>query len=127
MNYNELKDIAKLKNILLKDLATEIGVSRQGLQKMIDNETIELRLVKKMSELLNISPAKFFEIGTYGLNITTGHVQNGNGNKMILENKDREIEMLKKQLADKEEIIELLKEKINRKNGYMNIASAPNE
>lgn len=113
MNYNELKEIAKIKNILVKDLATEIGVTRQGLQKMIDNETIELRLVKKICELLNISPSKFFEIGNYGLNISTGHVQSGNGNKMILENKDREIEMLREQIADKNEIIRMLREMLD--------------
>lgn len=112
MNYNELKDITKIKNILVKDLAMEMGVTRQGLQKMIDNETIELRLIKKMCELLNISPAKFFELGQYGLNISNSHVQAGNGNKIIIENKDREIEMLKQRINDKDEIIQMLREKI---------------
>lgn len=115
MKYNDLKDIAKNKNILIKDLAKEIGITRQGLQKVMDNETIELKLVKKICEVLNISPAKFFDSGAFGLILNNGVNQVvGNGNKMIIENKDREIEMLKQQIADKEEIIKLLKEKTNK-------------
>ncbi len=110
MNYNELKQIAKRKNILIKDLAKETGITRQGLQKVMDNETIELKLVKRICEKLDISPAKFFDTGTFGLILNNGVNQVvGNGNKMIIENKDKEIEMLRQQIADKEEIIKLLK------------------
>lgn len=115
MIYSELKDIAKAKNILIKDLAKEIGITRQGLQKVMDNETIGLNLVKRICEVLNISPSKFFDSGSFGLILNNGVNQVvGNGNKMVIENKDKEIEMLKQQIIDKEEIIKLLKEKINQ-------------
>lgn len=121
MTYNDLRQIAKLKNILIKDLATEMGVTRQGLQKMIENETIELRLIKKMCEILNISASKFFELGSYGLNVNTGNAPQFS-NKMELDSKDKEIEYLKQMLSAKDEIIELLRSKDNRKNHYGNVA-----
>ena len=61
MNYNELKEIAKSKNILIKDLATAINITRQGLQKVMDNGTIELRKVNEICIVLKISPLLFFD------------------------------------------------------------------
>jgi len=125
MNYNELKEITKLKNILVKDLAKEMGITRQGLQKVLDNETIELRKLKKLCEILRISPAQFFDTGTYGVNITTGHVQAGNGNKIVLDSKEREIDLLKQRLNDKEEMIKMLREKIELIENRPHLAATP--
>lgn len=112
MKYNELKELAESKNIMLKTICERIGYTRAGLRPAIDNETIELRKLKLLCETLRITPAQFFDNGTYGVTITTGHVQAGNGNKIIIENKDREIEMLKQRINDKNEIIQMLREKI---------------
>lgn len=120
MNYNELKEIAKSKNILVKDLATAINITRQGLQKVMDNGTIELNKVKEICIVLKISPLLFFDTINTGVYIS-GNNQIGNGNKFNIESKDREIEMLKQRLADKEEIIKLLREK-NNKSGYAMVA-----
>lgn len=112
MNYNDLKEIAKNKNILVKDLASAIPMTRQGLQKVVDSEKIELWQVKKICEVLRISPALWFDTGTYGLTIGSGNA--------IVESKDKEIEYLKKRIEDKDEIINLLREKKN--NGYGMVA-----
>lgn len=111
MNYNELKEIAKSKNILIKDLASAINITRQGLQKVMDNGTIELNKVKDICVVLKISPLMFFDTINTGVYIN-GNNQIGNGNKLSIENKDREIEMLKDRLNDKDEIIKMLREKI---------------
>jgi DNA-binding Xre family transcriptional regulator len=116
MNYNELKEIAKSKNILVKDLATAINITRQGLQKVMDNGTIELNKVKEICIILKVSPLLFFDTVNTGVYIS-GNNQIGNGNKLSIESKDREIELLKQRLADKDEIIKLLREK-NNKTGY---------
>jgi DNA-binding Xre family transcriptional regulator len=112
MNYSELKELAESKNILLKTLCEKVGYTRAGLRPAIDNETIELRKLKLLCETLRITPAQFFDNGTYGVTITTGHVQAGNGNKMMIENKDREIEMLRQRLDDKDAIIQSKNETI---------------
>lgn len=113
MKYNDLQEILKVKKILVKDLCEAIGYTRRGLQTSIDNETIELRKLKLLCDTLRITPAQFFDNGAYGVTISTGHVQAGNGNKIIIENKDREIEMLKQRLNDKNELIEMLRDKIS--------------
>jgi DNA-binding Xre family transcriptional regulator len=113
MKYNDLQEILKVKKILVKDLCEAIGYTRRGLQTSIDNETIELRKLKLLCDTLRITPAQFFDTGGYGVTISTGHVQAGNGNKIIIENKDREIEYLKKRLEDKDELITMLRDKID--------------
>ncbi|MEI6555486.1 MAG: helix-turn-helix domain-containing protein [Paludibacter sp.] len=120
MKYSELKELAESKNIMLKTLCERVGYTRAGLRPAIDNETIELRKLKLLCETLRITPAQFFDNGTYGLTITTGHVQAGNGNKIIIENKDKEIYMLREQLADKVEIIRMLRERLD-----LGIAATP--
>lgn len=120
MKYSELKEIAESKNIMLKTICDEVGYTRAGLKPAIDNETIELRKLKILCNTLRISPATFFETGTFGVMINAGgHVQTGNGNKMILESKDREIELLKQRIIDLERIIQLV-ERSNH--GYGNVA-----
>ena len=120
MKYSELKELEESKNIMLKTLCERVGYTRAGLRPAIDNETIELRKLKLLCETLRITPAQFFDNGTYGLTITTGHVQAGNGNKIIIENKDKEIYMLREQLADKVEIIRMLRERLD-----LGIAATP--
>jgi len=111
MNYSELKEIAKSKNILIKDLATAINITRQGLQKVMDNGTIELNKVKEICIVLKISPLMFFDTINTGVYIN-GNNQIGNGNKLSIENKDREIQLLKDRLKDKDELISMLRDKI---------------
>jgi len=38
-----------------------VGYTREGLQYALNNETIELRKLKKLCELLGIKPKAFFE------------------------------------------------------------------
>lgn len=114
MNYNELGDIIKLKNLKVKDVCEAIGITRQGLQMAIDNETIELRKLKLLCDQLRISPSMFFDKGSFGLLINAGgNVQSGNGNKMNTDIKDNEIELLKKRINDLEKIINLLESQNN--------------
>lgn len=108
MNYSELSELSKSKGIKIKDLCLAVDMTRQGLQFSIDNQTIELRKLKLICEALRISPAQFFEDGTFGL-LTNSPI---NQNKQ-LDQLQRENEMLKSQLRDKNEIIALYREKSN--------------
>ena len=110
MNYSELVELLKSKKITVKELTQAIGMSRQGLQAAMDKGTISLNTMKAICEAVRISPAYFFDAGTFGTVINAGgHVQSGNNNRMEVESRDREIELLREQLKDKEEIINLLK------------------
>jgi len=125
MTYKQLKEILEVKNISIQDLCNTIGYTRAGLTRAIDNETIELRKLKLLCDTLRITPAQFFDTGGYGVTISTGHVQAGNGNKIVIENKDREIEMLKQRLNDKNELIEMLRDKINMLQDAPMMAATP--
>jgi DNA-binding Xre family transcriptional regulator len=126
MEYNDLKEIFISKNDELKDIASELEMTPNGFRESIKNETIQLRKLKQLCTRLKLNPLLFFDVvpGTYINNVGNGHTQVGNGNKIQIENKDREIEMLKQRLADKDEIIKLLRER-NNNSGYGLTAAEP--
>jgi hypothetical protein len=126
MNYNDLKTYAESNNFEIQQIANELGMTPNGFREAIRNETIQLKKLRMLCKLLQLNLNDFdSETKRTGLNISNVHLQAGNNNKIIIENKDREIELLKQSLADKDEIIKLLREKQN-KSGYL-MASAPNQ
>ncbi len=127
MDYNQLKEIASSKKIEVKEIANELEMTPNGFRESIKNETIPLRKLKLLCTLLKLNPMLFFDVvsGTYINNVGNGHTQVGNGNKIQIENKDREIEMLKQRLADKDEIIKLLRERNNNSNHGYGLVAEP--
>lgn len=103
MKYNEFTELCKSKNIRISSVCDYVEMSRPGLQKALDNETIELRKLKLLCDFVRISPAQFFESGSFGI------MQNKPIQKT--EDLEREIELLRSQIQDKNEIIALYREK----------------
>lgn len=128
MDYSDLKEVFTSKKIEVKEIANELEMTPNGFRESIKNETIPLRKLKLLCTMLKLNPILFFDVvpGTYINNVGNGHTQVGNGNKIQIENKDREIEMLKQRLADKDEIIEMLRDKINMLNQPVSLAAKPN-
>lgn len=60
MTYSDLSTLIKSKGYRIDYIAKEVGYTRAGLQKAIDKETIELRKLKKLCELLKVKPEVFF-------------------------------------------------------------------
>ena len=111
MNYSDLKVLASSKHLMIKDITEMIGFSRQGLQSALDNETIDLRKIKLLCKILDVSPSAFFDSENPSMVlINTGTTQVGNGNKIHKEDQDmrKEIDYLKQIIKDKEEIIRLM-------------------
>lgn len=106
MKYNDFTELLKSKRILLKEVLSYVKMSRPGLSSALDNETIELRKIKLICELLRVSPAIFFEPGNFG-NIQNPIIPD----KTKVADMEKEITYLKQSLRDKEEIINLLREK----------------
>jgi len=132
MKYNELKQIADSKKIEVRELANELEMTPNGFRESIKNETIQLKKLRRLCEILHVHPTLFFDVQS-GVYLNNVHAQVGNNNKISLENKDREIEMLKQRLTDKDaiinnkdEIIEMLRSQLNLglaaspKNAYKN-------
>jgi len=122
MNYSKIKILLESKKITVKKLAEKIGISEIGLHKMMNNQSMRIDVIEKIAEFLEVPVSYFFEENPVPCEKTKTHnvIQNGNGinNNMSITLKNNEIdklktenEFLKKQVKDKEEIIELLKKK----------------
>ena len=60
MNYNELKRVAESKNFTIKRLADEIGLTSNGLKRSIEGETMSIKTLRDLCDILQISIAEFF-------------------------------------------------------------------
>ena len=60
MNYNELKRVAESKNFTIKRLAEEIGLTSNGLKRSIEAETMSIKTLRDLCDILQISIAEFF-------------------------------------------------------------------
>ena len=66
MNYNELKRMAESKNFTIKRLAEEIGLTSNGLKRSIEGETMSIKTLRDLCDILQISIAEFFGEATPG-------------------------------------------------------------
>ena len=60
MNYNELKTIAERKKFTIKELAESIGMTSTGLKRSIEGETMSIKTLRDLCDILQISIAEFF-------------------------------------------------------------------
>lgn len=66
MNYNELKRVAESKNFTIKRLAEEIGLTSNGLKRSIEGETMSIKTLRDLCNILQISIEEFFGEATTG-------------------------------------------------------------
>ena len=100
-----------------KFFAEQLSMSDINLSNIISNESIDALLLEKIAKLLKISISFFFD-DDYCSIIQNGNAKRdivliGKGNISINESEKLKIEnkFLKRQIKDKEEIINLLKNK----------------
>ena len=114
MNYSELKNIAKSKKILLKEIADSMNVSAEGLKYSIENNTLPINKLLELCKILNITPADFF--GTTGTTIKGNrNIVGSNINKSTIDNRhyySDSPDVLKAQ-------IEVLEERIKEKDSQI--------
>lgn len=111
MNYNKLKTLLTERKIKVAEFCEQLQMTRQGLQKSLDNGQLAYEKVLLCCRLLGISPNDFFEWpdvpgnGNYATNISGGNTQNSNeaiialceelkANRSIIKEKDRQINRL---------------------------------
>lgn len=63
-NLVKIKDLANQKNITLKSIAEQIGMTQQGLHKIIRNGSTNTETLEKISTILGVSSSVFFDEGT---------------------------------------------------------------
>ena len=102
MNYSIIKELANEKNFSIRKLCLKIGISEQGLHAAIRNNTLKIRDLEKIANVLGVNIEYFFKENS-NIDIS-GQVQIGNGNKQNMNYADR--------FKDMEADNRLLKEKI---------------
>lgn len=105
MEYNELKNYCKTAKISLSDLASELGMTLDGLRTAFENQSLSIKQVLPICQKFAISPNTFFGVADG----RTGDVIHGNQNKfgrkqIINENKET-VKILQDQLAIKDDQI----------------------
>lgn len=110
-NLQLIRDIAEKKNITLRMLATRVGISEDGLQKLITNGSTKTSTLETIARELEVPVGVFFE----GCQPFVNHlITNGNGSATsiygnatagVIADKDKEIEHLKQLLEEKDKII----------------------
>ena len=61
INLKIIRDLAKEKNILLKDLASEIGITNAGLQRMLTENTTKIETLEKIASFFKVPINVFFQ------------------------------------------------------------------
>lgn len=117
MNYKELTELCQSKNILIQDLCEYMDMTRPGLTKAMNKETLGVKKIKLLCEYLRISPALFFDAGSFGAIHKPDTSDTEKMNAMR-----KEIDYLKSIIKDKDEIINLLREKDR---GYRAMVAEP--
>lgn len=60
-NLSLIKILAKEKKITLKSLSEKAEITEQGLQKILKENTTSIATLEKISSILGVSPAVFFD------------------------------------------------------------------
>lgn len=59
-NLQKIKDLSKVKNIPLKAIAEQVGISEQGIHKMIREETMSAVILEQIACILKVNVCVFF-------------------------------------------------------------------
>lgn len=109
-NFLLIRDIAENKNITLRVLAARIGISEDGLQKLITNGSTKTSTLETIARELEVPVGIFFE-GWQPANHSVANGQGsaasiyGNATAGVIADRDKEIEHLKQLLDEKDKII----------------------
>ena len=61
-NYNKIKELSTEKHIPFNALAEKIGVSRAGLYRTIENQTLSVAVLEKIAKVLEVPITAFFDL-----------------------------------------------------------------
>lgn len=113
-NFRIIRDLAEKKNISLRDVAKKIGISEDGLQKIIRNNSTKTSTIEEIASILEVPVGIFFEDSkcVYQSVAHNGSAASVYGNAFVGESdKDKEIAHLKEIIIEKERTIQILMNK----------------
>lgn len=107
-NLQKIKTISKERKITLRSLANQVGISEQGLQKIVRDNTTSISTVERIAAILGVSPAVFFDETPTSVNAMGDNsiAISGSGNEISIQQKFLDM------LAEKDERIKELTDKL---------------
>lgn len=117
-NLQKIRAIADEKKITIAQLAAEIGITQQALLKIIRENSTKIETLERISNILKVSPAVFFEdeLTKSIIQVTKTGDNMYNSTKTVdyslaLKEKDEHIKDLQSQIKDLRDFIDVLKNK----------------
>lgn len=107
-NLQKIKTLSKERKITLRSLANQVGISEQGLQKIIRDNTTSISTVERIASILGVSPAVFFDETPTSVNAMGDNsiAISGSGNEISIQQKFLDM------LSEKDERIKELTDKL---------------
>jgi transcriptional regulator with XRE-family HTH domain len=118
MDFTKIKNLAKKRDLNIKELSEKIEMSEANFYKCINRGSIETKHLEKIAKVLNVPVSYFFdEPEQNGLVINNGNFNGNNvseGSRVLIKvnEQQHEIDRLKEKLHDKEELIEELRQRL---------------
>jgi len=106
LKINKLIDVKKITNIELADL---IKKNKHTVGNWLNEKTkLDVDSLIEIAHVLEVHPSVFFKDDENNPCIKGNYnnIGNGNGNSIIINNLEKEVENLKERIADKERIIQ---------------------
>lgn len=79
-NLLKIKELARVRNISLKQLAEDVGISEQALHQLMRKNTTAIATLEAIAAKLGVSPSTFFEDCAVNQQVT------GEGNTQVAGN-----------------------------------------
>jgi len=125
MDFEKIKYLSRKKAISLRELAENARINESSLYRIFKEKSIKVETLELISEALGVSPTIFFE-QTDMVNDDQGvylayksNINNGDNNTIALENKSKELELLKKEVEmlrtlvlDKQKLIDIYEKQL---------------
>jgi len=110
MNYNKIKLLAEKKKLSQAELCRRTGISPVGFIQMIQNDRMKISVLEKIAEVLGVSPEYFFSNDGKPEDYQAKD-RPANYEKKEPVSLERETELLKELILEKDKRLKLLEEK----------------
>lgn len=108
-----LQNLIEKSSYSITKITTKTGIAKSSLYDIFKRDELLPSKIRPILDLLNVSFFDFYGFTTNGFVVNEDQIPYGLREQVAL--LKEQVESLKKQLADKEEIIELLKQKTKSK------------
>lgn len=108
VNLFKIRNLVEKQKITIRDLSKQVGITEQGLQKLIRQNSTKTDTLEKIAGVLKVPVSYFFEETETNVSIKMEHNGNGHniaGKEVSLSECIKEIEHLTEVIKLKNEII----------------------